>query len=154
MFLVIQSNITNIWKWNDSMFIFYDRDRWNLMDLVNLIIYLVTFILRMITLAIYTTVFGNRLLVIAQYLYALNAGILTLRVFGNILEASKGTGTTHIALVRIVEDVAVIFVQFVVTILAFSLTMAKVLLAEYSFAGGEEGVSRATGFVFSSLNLP
>lgn len=96
---------------------------------------------------------GNRWLVIAQYLYALNAGILTLRVFGNLLEASKETGTTHIALVRIVEDVAVIFVQFFVAILGFSLAMAKVLLAEYSFAGGSEG---AKGFVLFSvrLNIP
>ena len=128
----------------------YDSDRWNLLDLVNLIVYLVTFILRMVTWAIYATVIGNRLLVIAQYLYALNAGILTLRVFGNLLEASKETGTTHIALVRIVEDVAVIFVQFVVAILGFSLAMAKVLLAENSFAGGDEG---AKGFVLFSVSL-
>ena len=131
----------------------YDSDRWNLMDLVNLNVYLVTFILRVITWAIYTTVIGNRLLVIAQYLYALNAGILTLRVFGNLLEASKETGTTHIALVRIVEDVAVIFVQFVVAILASSLAMAKVLVAEYSFAGADERVSRAKGFVLFSVSL-
>lgn len=102
----------------------------------------------MITWGIYTSVPGNRLLVIAQYLYGLNATILTVRVFGSLLEANEGTGITHIALVRIVEDVAVIFVQFVVWILACSLAMTKVLLAEHSFTGVEEGVLRLEGLEF------
>lgn len=111
----------------------------------------------MITWGIYTSVPGNRLLVIAQYLYGLNATILTVRVFGSLLEANKGTGITHIALVRIVEDVAVIFVQFVVWILACSLAMTKVLLAEHSFTGVEEGVLRSEGlecFIFLILYIP
>ena len=123
------------------------------MDLVNLIVFFVTFTLRMVTWAIHYPVIGNRWLVIAQYLYALNAGILTLRVLGNLLETNKETGTTHIALVRIVEDVAVIFVQFVVAILAFSLAMAKVLVAEFSFVGGDQAVSRGKGFVLFSVSL-
>jgi len=115
--------------------------------MINLIIYFVTFILRMVTWGISASVLGNRLLVIAQYFYGLNATILTVRVFGGLLEASKGTGTTHIALVRIVEDVAVIFVQFMVGILACSLAMTKVLLAEKSFVAGEDGVLRSNGSV-------
>lgn len=101
----------------------------------------------MITWGIYTSVPGNRLLVIAQYLYGLNATILTLRVFGSLLEASKSTGTTHIALVRIVEDVAVIFIQFTVGILAGSLAITKVLLAEHSFIADNKEVSSSEGYV-------
>ena len=130
------------------MFYYLFSDRWNVLDMVSLLIYFVTFILRMITWGISTSVPGNRSLVIAQYLYGLNAAILTVRVFGSLLEANKGTGITHIALVRIVEDVAVIFVQFVVGILASSLAMTKVLLAEHSFTGDDEGVLRLEGLEF------
>ena len=113
--------------------------------MISLIIYFVTFILRMITWGICTSVPGNQPLVIAQYLYGLNATLLTVRVFASLLEANKGTGITHIALVRIVEDVAVIFVQFAVWILACSLAMTKVLLAGQSFTGHDEGVLRSEG---------
>ena len=123
-------------------------DRWNVLDLITLVIYFGTFILRIITWGISTSVPGNRPLVIAQYLYGLNATILTFRVFGSLLEANKGTGITHIALVRIVEDVAIIFVQFFVGILACSLAMTKVLLAEHSFRDVDEGVSRSEGLEF------
>lgn len=102
----------------------------------------------MVTWGMFTSVPGNRLLVIAQYLYGLNAAILTLRVFGSLLEANKGTGITHIALVRIVEDVAIIFIQFFVGILACSLAMTKVLLAEHSFTNVDEGGSRPEGYEF------
>lgn len=113
--------------------------------MISLIIYFVTFILRMITWGICTSVPGNQPLVIAQYLYGLNATLLTVRVFASLLEANKGTGITHIALVRIVEDVAVIFVQFAVWILACSLAMTKVLLAGQSFTAHDEGVLRSEG---------
>jgi len=116
--------------------------------MISLIIYFVTFILRMVTWGISTSVPGNRPLVIAQYLYGLNASILTVRVFGSLLEANRGTGITHIALVRIIEDVAVIFVQFVVWILACSLAMTKVLLADHSFTGHNDGVLRSEGLEF------
>ena len=74
-------------------------------------------------------------MVITGYLYGLNTMILTLRVFGSLLEASQGTGTTHIALVSIIEDVAVIFVQFLVGILSSSLAITKVMLSSRSFTG-------------------
>ncbi|KAL9984536.1 hypothetical protein ACROYT_G006841 [Oculina patagonica] len=119
----------------------YLSDRWNVLDLITLVVYFITFILRVITWGISTHVAGNRLLVIAQYLYGLNATILTLRVFGSLLEANKGTGITHIALVSIVEDVAIIFIQFFVGILACSLAMTKVLIAEHSYTGVDEEVA-------------
>ena len=127
------------------------------MDMINLIIYFTTFILRMITWGTGTSVPGNRQLVIAQYLYGLNAAILTVRVFGSLLEANKDTGITHIALVFIMEDVAVIFVQFAVGILACSLAMTKVLLAELSFTADDEVNLRSKGLeilTFLILSIP
>ena len=125
--------------------------------MINLIIYFVTFILRMVTWGTGTSVPGNRQLVIAQYLYGLNAAILTVRVFGSLLEANKGTGITHIALVHIIEDVAVIFIQFAVGILACSLAMTKVLLAELSFTADDEVNLRSEGLeilTFLILSIP
>ena len=67
-----------------------------------LVIFVVTFLLRMITWGVSASATGNRALVIAGYCYGLNTMILTLRVFGHLMEASKVTGTTHIALMSII----------------------------------------------------
>ena len=103
-----------------------------------LVIFVVTFLLRMITWGVSASATGNRALVIAGYCYGLNTMILTLRVFGHLMEASKETGTTHIALMSIIEDVATIFFQFLVGILAFSLAISKIYLAEDSFFSSED----------------
>ena len=97
-----------------------------------LVIYVVTFLLRMVTWGVSTSIPGNKALVIAGYFYGLNTMILTLRVFGHLMETSKATGTTHIALISIV-DVAIIFVQFTVGVLAFSLAITKIYVAERSY---------------------
>ena len=60
-----------------------------------LVIFVLTFLLRMITWGVSASATGNRALVIAGYCYGLNTMILTLRVFGHLMEASKVTGTTH-----------------------------------------------------------
>lgn len=116
----------------------YFIDRWNVLDFIMLVIFVATFLLRMITWGVSASVTENRALVIAGYCYGLNTMILTLRVFGHLMEASKVTGTTHIALMSIIEDVATIFFQFLVGILAFSLAMSKIYLAEGSFLSSEE----------------
>ena len=103
-----------------------------------LVIYVVTFMLRMVTWGVSTSATGNRALVISGYCYGLNTMTLTLRVFGHLMEASKETGTTHIALMSIIEDVAIIFFQFLVGILAFSLAITKIYVAEGSFMSNEE----------------
>lgn len=117
-------------------------DRWNVLDFILLVIFVVTFMLRMVTWGVSSSPTGNRALVIAGYCYGLNTMILTLRVFGHLMEASKKTGTTHIALMSIIEDVAIIFFQFLVGILAFSLAITKIYVAEGSFISNEERLLR------------
>ena len=58
---------------------------------------------------------------------------LTLRVFGHVLETIKGIGDIQIALFHIIGDVVTIFWQFTATILAFSIAITKVFMAERSF---------------------
>ena len=70
--------------------------------------------------------------------------ILTLRVFGHLMEINKTTGTTHIALMSIIENVAIIFFQFVVGIIAFSMAIAKIYVAEASFISTEERLLRSS----------
>lgn len=123
-------------------------DRWNVLDFIILVIYVVTFMLRMVTWGVSASATGNRSLVIAGYCYGLNTMFLTLRVFGHLMEASKQTGTTHIALMSIIEDVAIIFFQFLVGILAFSLAITKIYVAEGSFVSSEERLLRDKRSVF------
>ena len=58
---------------------------------------------------------------------------LTLRVFGHVLETIKGIGDIQIALFHIFGDVVTIFWQITATILAFSIAITKVFMAERSF---------------------
>ena len=107
-----------------------------------LTIYVATFMLRMVTWGVSTSATGNKALVIAGYFYGLNTMFLTLRVFGHLMETSKTTGTTHIALISIIEDVAIIFFQFLVGILSFSLAITKIYVAEESFISSAERLLR------------
>jgi len=111
----------------------YLSDRWNILDLITLVIYIFTFLLRVITWASSTSVTNNRALVIAGYLYGLNTMFLTLRAFGHVMETIKGVGVIQIALFHIIGDIATIFWQFIATILAFSIAMTKVYVAEKSY---------------------
>lgn len=108
-------------------------DRWNILDSITLAIYLITFLMRMFTWAMSSSVINNRALVIAGYLYGLNTMFLTLRAFGQVMETVKGVGAIQIALFHIIGDVATIFWQFIATILAFSIAITKVYMAERSF---------------------
>lgn len=113
-----------------------------------LVIYVVTFLLRMVTWGVSTSIPGNKALVIAGYFYGLNTMILTLRVFGHLMETSKATGTTHIALISIIVDVAIIFIQFTVGVLAFSLAITKIYVAEGSYIStGERLLKNKNGYV-------
>lgn len=108
-------------------------DRWNVLDLATLFIYLVIFVLRMITWAVSQSVINNRTLVITGYLYGLNTIFHTFRTFGHVMETSRGVGSIQIALFHILEDVATIFWQFIAAILAFSIAITKVFVAEKSY---------------------
>ena len=121
---------------------FISSDRWNVLDFVMLVIYVATFMLRMVTWGVSASATGNKALVIGGYFYGLNTMILTLRVFGHLMETNKATGTTHIALISIIEDVAIIFFQFLVGILAFSMAITKIFVAEGSYISSTERLLR------------
>ncbi|XP_068737190.1 uncharacterized protein [Montipora capricornis] len=126
----------------------YITDRWNILDLITLIIYFATFVLRMVTLALSDSVTNNRPLVIGGYFYGLNTMFLTLRAFGHVMETTKQTGPIQIAFFHILSDIATIFCQFIATILAFSIAMTKVYMAEKSFISdvkGKEVVCSSSG---------
>ena len=114
------------------------RDTWNCLDLVTLLVYICTFLLRMATWSSSEPVVNNRSLVVAGYLYGLNTMILTFRVFGQVMETVKGLGTIQIALFSIIRDVATIFWQFVATVIAFSFAITKVYMSEKSFITEKE----------------
>ena len=81
---------------------------------------------------------SNRALVIAGYLYGLNTMFLTFRVFGHVVETTRGVGSIQIALFHILSDVATIFWQFIAAILAFSIAITKVFVAEKSYLAKED----------------
>ena len=109
------------------------------MDLITLIIYFATFALRMVTLAVSESVTDNRYLVIAGYFYGINTMFLTLRAIGHVMETTKQIGPIQIALFHILGDLVTIFWQFIATILAFSIAITKVYVAEKSFISEDNG---------------
>ena len=113
--------------------LFCSSDRWNILDFITILNYLVTFVLRVVTWSLSESVTDNRALVIAGYLYGLNTMFLTLRAFGHVMETVKGIGAIQIALFHIIGDITTIFWQFVAAILAFSIAITKVYMAESSF---------------------
>lgn len=67
--------------------------------------------------------------------------LLTLRVFGHIMEFKKTTGTIQIALFQIVGAVFAVFGQFFAVLFAFSLAISKIRMTEISLAGAPSTVS-------------
>ena len=115
------------------------RDRWNILDFIALLNYLVTLVLRVVTWNLSESVTDNRALVFSGYLYGLNTMFLTLRAFGHAMETIEGIGAIQIALFQIIGDVMPIFWQFIATILAFSISITKVYMAERSFISNNNG---------------
>ncbi|KAL9958376.1 hypothetical protein ACROYT_G035382 [Oculina patagonica] len=114
----------------------YVRDRWNILDFITLLVYFVgTFRGRITTWAYSESVTNNRNLLIASYLYGINTMLLTIRIFGQVLETIKGVGTIQIALLRIIENLGLIVLQFVAITVAFSIAITKVYVAEKSLVG-------------------
>uniref|UniRef100_A0A6P8IXW9 Transient receptor potential-gamma protein-like n=1 Tax=Actinia tenebrosa TaxID=6105 RepID=A0A6P8IXW9_ACTTE len=119
----------------------YLSDQWNVLDATTLIVYVIILILRVITWSAYTSVSNNRLLAVAGYFYGLNCMLLTLRVFGHIMEFKKTTGTIQIALFQIIGAVLAVFGQFFAVLVAFSLAISKIRMTELSYAGTQSTVS-------------
>ena len=108
-------------------------DPWNLLDFISMVIYLIILILRVITLLTSGSEMNNRVLATAGYLYSFNTLCLTLRVFGYITEQSRQLGVIQIALFNILKDISTIILQFLAGILAFSIAITKVYMAEKSY---------------------
>ena len=115
------------------VYFFHCSDQWNVLDLTTLIIYLVIFVLRMVTWGLSNSVENDRVLLITGYLYGLSTLILTFRAFGHMMENTREVGSIQIALFHIVSDVVAIFWQFIAAILAFSIAITKVYMAEKSY---------------------
>ncbi|KAJ7379858.1 hypothetical protein OS493_012610 [Desmophyllum pertusum] len=89
---------------------------------------------------------NNRALAIAGYFYSFNTLCLTLRAFGSVMEQSRQVGPIQIALFSILTDIRIVFWQFAAGILAFSIAITKVYMAEKSFiANGSDGNGMACG---------
>ena len=89
------------------------------------------------------SVANNRALAIAGYLYGFNTLCLTLRTFGHVMEQSKFFGTIQIAMFSILKEIGIVLGQFMVALLAFSITLTKIYMTEKSFLAKEtEGKDR------------
>ena len=114
------------------------RGPWNVLDFIILVFYLITFILRIITWKNSIDVSGNRLLAVSEYFYGFIAMFLTPRAFGQVIERVRGMGAIQIALFLVIWDVMAIFWQFLAMIIAFSLAMTKIYLAEKAYTSGKD----------------
>ncbi|XP_078369943.1 uncharacterized protein LOC144653736 [Oculina patagonica] len=115
----------------------YISDRWNKLDVISVLTYLVIFTLRLTTWIISESVKNNRAVLAASYLYSFNTLCLTVRIFGHVLETFKSVGTIQIALFNILQDVFSIMWQFTAAVLAFSVAITKIFMAEQSFHSSE-----------------
>ena len=65
---------------------------------------------------------------------------LTLRTSGQVIEGVQGMGEIQIALFFVIWNVMAIFWQFLAMILAFSLAMTKIYVAEKAYTLGKYSV--------------
>ena len=65
---------------------------------------------------------------------------LTLRTSGQVIEGVQGMGEIQIALFSVIWNVMAIFWQFLAMILAFSLAMTKIYVAEKAYTLGKYSV--------------
>ena len=63
---------------------------------------------------------------------------LTLRTSGQVIEGVQGMGEIQIALFSVIWNVMAIFWQFLAMILAFSLAMTKIYVAEKAYTSGKD----------------
>ena len=111
---------------------FYFSDRWNKLDVISVVTYLVIIVLRLTTWTTSESVETNRAVLVASYLYSFNTLCLTLRI-SHVIETFKGLGTIQIALFNILQDVFTIVWQFIAAVFAFSVAITKIYMAEKSF---------------------
>ena len=109
-----------------------------MLDFIILVFYLITFVLRIITWMNSTDVSENSLLAVSEYFYGFIAMFLTLRTSGQVIEGVQGMGEIQIALFSVIWNVMAIFWQFLAMILAFSLAMTKIYVAEKAYTSGKD----------------
>jgi hypothetical protein len=144
--LLVDSHVLSFILFNSFHFLFlffFPSDWWNILDVLTLVVFLVLVALRIFTWSEHIKKFvsKNRTLAVAGYLYGLNTMFLTLRVFGNIMESKKSTGSIQIALFKIIGAVVAIFGQFLAAALAFSLAITKIYMAEVSYNAATNATS-------------
>lgn len=120
----------------------YLSDAWNVLDFITLVIYLLTFFLRTISWGLSTSTINNRAIVVAGYFYGINTMLLTLRSFGQVMETSEGFGVIQIALFQMFGDITTIFWQFIAAVLAFSIAITKVYMAERSYISKRNNITQ------------
>lgn len=103
------------------------------MDVLALLIYIALLAVRMTAWLLHAAVHNNRVLAVSGYMYGVNAMIITLRVFGHLMEANASLGTIQIALLQIIGSCLAVLGQFLTALLAFSLAITKVYVAEISY---------------------
>ena len=114
------------------IFLFYSSDRWNKLDVISVVTYLVILVLRLTTWITSESVTNNRAVLVAGYLYGFNTLCLALRT-GHVIETFKGLGTIQIAFFNVLQDVFTIVWQLIAAVLAFSVAITKIYMAEKSF---------------------
>ena len=114
------------------IFLFYSSDRWNKLDVISVVTYLVILVLRLTTWITSESVTNNRAVLVAGYLYGFNTLCLALRT-GLVIETFKGLGTIQIAFFNVLQDVFTIVWQLIAAVLAFSVAITKIYMAEKSF---------------------
>ena len=112
---------------------FVSSDPWNLLDSISILIFVIILTLRVITLLTSGTEMNNRALAVSGYLYSFNTLCLTLRIFGHVAEQSRNLGVIQIALFNILREITTILLQFIAGVMAFSIAITKVYMAQKSF---------------------
>ncbi|EDO43347.1 predicted protein [Nematostella vectensis] len=135
LFFFLGRILAEVQQYQRSRSKIYFRDMWNYLDMAIILCYITIVIVRIVTMAKSGPVQGNNLLAGVMYLYGINTLFLILRL-SSVLELNRTTGPLQLALMRMLVDLWVIIVQFVVVILAFSFAITKIYFAQRDLALG------------------
>ena len=105
---------------------------WNYVDVMTLSLHALILVLRIITICLGGDPYHNRLLEVVNHFYGITTLLLVLR-FSSILEVNKTVGPLQLALFRMCIDLAIILIQFVFVIVAFSVAITMIYTAEISY---------------------
>lgn len=115
-----------------SKYFLLSRNMWNYVDVMTLSLHALILVLRIITICLGGDPYHNRLLEVVNHFYGITSLLLVLR-FSSILEVNKTVGPLQLALFRMCIDLAIILIQFVFVIVAFSVAITMIYTAEISY---------------------